>query len=40
MKIVKHVSKKKMVKSMQHEAKKKFAACNPEKCPRCRISDG
>lgn len=40
MKIIKKVDRKKMVQAMQREATKKFAACNPEKCPRCRISDG
>lgn len=40
MKVIKKVDRKKMVQAMQREATKKFAACNPEKCPRCRISDG
>lgn len=40
MKIIKKANHAAMVKNMQKEAKKKFTACNPEKCPRCRISDG
>lgn len=40
MKIVKKVRRKDIMQSMKKEAKKKFTVCNPEKCPRCRISDG
>lgn len=40
MRVIKKANKKEMVQTMQREATKKFAACNPEKCPKCRISDG
>lgn len=40
MKIINNVNQKNMVIAMKKEANKKFTACNPEKCPRCRISDG
>lgn len=40
MKIVKSAEHKVMVKLMQVEAAKKFNACNPDHCPRCRVSDG
>lgn len=40
MKIINAASHKVMVKEMKKDAMKKFDACNPEKCPRCRISDG
>ena len=40
MKVVNKANHSKMVKEMKKEAMKKFAACNPEKCPRCRVSDG
>lgn len=40
MKIIKKVDKKKIMQFMKKEARKKFTVCNPEKCPRCRISDG
>lgn len=40
MKIVKSVGHETMVKMLQKEAAKKFDACNPDHCPRCRISDG
>lgn len=40
MKIINNVNQKNMVIAMKKEANKKFTACNPEKCPRRRISDG
>lgn len=40
MKVAKKAVRKEMVKAMQKEATKKFTACNPEKCPICRVSDG
>ncbi len=40
MKIIKKVNKVKMMQFMKKDAQKKFTVCNPEKCPRCRISDG
>ena len=40
MKIVKKADHNKMVNFMKKEASKKFNACNPDRCPRCRISDG
>ncbi|WP_370742682.1 hypothetical protein [Ruminococcus callidus] len=40
MKVVNKAKSAEMVKSMKKDATKKFSACNPEKCPRCRISDG
>lgn len=40
MKVVKKATHKEMLKNMKEEAKKKFDVCNPERCPRCRISDG
>lgn len=39
MKIIKNVSKNKMSKSMQKEAKKAYSACSND-CPKCRVSDG
>ena len=40
MKIVNKANQRKMVEAMRKEASKKFVVCSPEKCPRCRISDG
>ena len=40
MKVIKKAELKKMVQAMKQDATKKFTACNPEKCPRCRVSDG
>ncbi len=40
MKVVNAASLKAMSKFMKKEAAKKFTACNPEKCPKCRVSDG
>lgn len=40
MKIIKKADKKNMMSEMKKDSLKKFTACNPEKCPRCRISDG
>ncbi len=40
MKIIKKADAKIFKKAMKVEASKKFNACNPEKCPKCRISDG
>lgn len=40
MKIIKKADKKEMIENMKVEATKKFNACNPEKCPQCRVSDG
>jgi len=40
MKVANKAFLKEMVKSMKKNATKKFTACNPEKCPICRVSDG
>lgn len=40
MKILNAVSKVKIATSMKEQAKKVFTTCNPDRCPRCRISDG
>ena len=40
MKVAKKANLKEMVEAMKKDATKKFTACNPEKCPRCRVSDG
>ncbi len=38
--VLKFVNTEDMRITMNNDAQKKFTACNPEKCPRCRISDG
>lgn len=40
MRVVKKAVKMEIIKAMKKDAAKKFAACSPEKCPRCRVSDG
>lgn len=40
MKVINAVNLQTMSKFMKKEAAKKFTACNPEKCPKCRVSDG
>lgn len=40
MKVIKKADLKKMIQAMKQEATRKFTACSPEKCPKCRISDG
>lgn len=40
MKIVNKAIKVKVVKEMKKDARVKFNACSPDRCPRCRISDG
>ena len=40
MQIIHKVSHEKMVIQMKKESTKKFTACEPDRCPRCKVSDG
>lgn len=38
--ILNECSRTKMEMEQKKDANAKFTVCNPEKCPRCRCSDG
>ena len=40
MKVINKCTRKEMEASQKKDAKARFTVCSPEKCPRCRCSDG